>query len=255
MESFVHKIYGGLRIVRVCSDWPKWFHEYFTNPNDGSADCYRMRCGTRLYTRRNRCDLTMIAEIWAYRKYDYFGYRVNRGDIVVDIGGNIGAFATYAAAVCRASRVLVFEPFPENFSMLTRNVGENKLQTVTCVNEAVGGARGRMRFLVHATNAGMHHLVTRGESGTVIEVQCCTLADVFERFGLDVIDYLKMDCEGAEYDILNASAAPLLKRVRRISMEYHNHPCRGPGYLETLLRENGFEVRRFDHRIYARRLQ
>ena len=69
-------------------------------------------------------DFHMIDEIWGYRKYDYFGYRVQPGDIVVDIGGNIGAFATYAAAVCRASRVLVFEPFPENFAMLTRNVEE-----------------------------------------------------------------------------------------------------------------------------------
>jgi hypothetical protein len=71
-----------------------------------------------------------------------------------------------------------------------------------------------------------------------------------------MIDYPKMHCEEAEYDILITPAAPLLKRVRRISMEYHNHPSRGPGYLETLLRENGFEVRRFDgHRIYARRMQ
>jgi FkbM family methyltransferase len=255
MKRLLHKIYGGLRVVRVCRDWPKWFYECFTNTNDGSADCYRMRCGTRLHTRRNHSDFHMIDEIWGYRKYDYFGYRVRPGDIVVDIGGNIGAFATYAAAVCRASRVLVFEPFPENFSMLTRNVQDNRLQNVICVNEAVCGARGRALLLVNPKNAGAHRLVTERESGTVIEVQCCTLADVFQRFGLDVIDYLKMDCEGAEYDILNASAAPLLKRVRRISMEYHKHPSHGPGDIEMLLSKNGFEVRRFDgHRIYARRL-
>ncbi|HYW98084.1 MAG TPA: FkbM family methyltransferase [Candidatus Elarobacter sp.] len=259
MRGLVHKIYGGLRIVRVCSDWPKWFHEYFTNPNDGRLDCYRMRCGTRLHTRRNRCDFHMIDEIWGYRKYDYFGYRVQQGDIVVDIGGNIGAFATYAAAVCRASRVLVFEPFPENFAMLTRNVEENGLQMVTCVNEAVYGVRGQLPFHVHSTDSGSHSLATLAieqKSGTSIEVQCCTLADVFDRFDLDRIDYLKMDCEGAEYDILDASAAPLLRRVRRISMEYHQHQFGSPGDLETLLRDNGFEVRRFGgHRIYASRLQ
>jgi FkbM family methyltransferase len=198
----------------------------------------------------------LIDEIWGYRKYDYFGYRVHPGDIVVDIGGNIGAFATYAATVCRASQVLVFEPFPPNFAMLTRNVEENRLQNVTCVNEAVAGARGRMPFLVHPKNAGAHHLLAPGECGAMVEVQCCTLADMFERFALEVIDYLKIDCEGAEYEILNASAAPLLKRVRRISMEYHKHPSLGPNDLETLLGENGFEVRRFEgHRIYARRLQ
>jgi FkbM family methyltransferase len=255
MGNLMHKIYGGLRMVQVCTDWPEWFHEYFTGVNDGSAVCYQMRCGTRLHTRRNRGDFHMIDEIWGYRKYDYFGFRVHQDDIVVDIGGNIGIFAMYAASVCRASRVLVFEPFPQNFSMLIRNVEENRLQNVTCINEAVSGARGRMPFSVHPTNPGGHSLGTRPEFGTVIEVQCCTLGDVFDRFDLERIDYLKMDCEGAEYDILNASAAPLLKRVRRISMEYHKHPFRGPSDLETLLRENGFEVRRFHPLLYARRLQ
>jgi hypothetical protein len=65
-----------------------------------------------------------------------------------------------------------------------------------------------------------------------------------------------MDCEGAEYDILDASAAALLRRVGRISMEYHQHQLGSPGDLEILLRDNGFEVRSFGgHRIYASRLQ
>ena len=68
-------------------------------------------------------------------------------DIVVDTGGNIGAFATYAATVCRASQAPVFEPFAENFSMLTRNIEENRLQTVTCVNEAVVGPEEGCRSL------------------------------------------------------------------------------------------------------------
>src|SRR5437899_2526167 len=93
MGSLVHKIYGGLRLIQVSSDWPKWFREYFTGANDGRVSCYQMRCGTRLHTRRNRSDIHMIDEIWGFRKYDYFGYRVQPGDVVVDIGGHIGTFA------------------------------------------------------------------------------------------------------------------------------------------------------------------
>jgi hypothetical protein len=58
----------------------------------------------------------------------------------------------------------VFEPFAQNFSMLTRNVEENRLQTLTCVNEAVAGARGRMPFFVHPTGAGEHRPLTQGKS-------------------------------------------------------------------------------------------
>jgi hypothetical protein len=90
----LHKIYGGLRMIQVCRDWPKWSYECFSALNDGVADCYRMRCGIDLHTRRNRSDLHMIDEIWAYRKYDYFGYRVASGDVVVDIGANIEVFSS-----------------------------------------------------------------------------------------------------------------------------------------------------------------
>jgi hypothetical protein len=37
----LHRIYGELRIIQVCRDWPKWFNEYFGWFNDGSRDCYR----------------------------------------------------------------------------------------------------------------------------------------------------------------------------------------------------------------------
>jgi FkbM family methyltransferase len=199
----------------------------------------------------------MIDEIWGYRKYDYFGYRVHPGDIVVDVGGNIGAFATYAAVVCRASRVLVFEPFPENFALLTRNVEENRLGTVTCVNEAVCAVRGQVPFRIHSTDAGSHSLAalaTEQESGTVIEVRCCTLADVFDRFDLDRIDYLKMDCEGAEYQILE-NATSRLQQISRISMETHTTVDRKAEDLEELLRGYGFDVRLFGgSRLYATRL-
>jgi len=256
MGSLMHKIYGSLRMVQACSDWPKWFREYFSRVNDGLEECYRMRGGARLHTRRNGSDFHMIDEVWGFRKYDYFGYRVDPGDVVVDIGGNIGVFTVYAAAVRGASRVIVFEPFPENFAMLTHNVEENGLKTVTCVNEAVGKTRGRQLFNIHPTDPGSNSLVTEPGSGKVIEVQCCTFADIFERFGVDKIDYLKMDCEGAEYDIFDESANLWLKRVRRISMEYHDHPILSYKDIESLLSKNGFEVREFGgHRMYARRLQ
>src|SRR4029078_12849095 len=142
----LHRIYGGLRIIQICRDWPKWFQEYLSRPNDGSDDCYRMRCGIDLYTRHNRSDFHMIDEIWAYRKYDYFGYRVTPGDIVVDIGANIGTFSVYAAKVCGASRVFSFEPFPDNYRMLLRNIAQDGLGNMTCVNQAVAGNRGRRRM-------------------------------------------------------------------------------------------------------------
>ena len=248
----LHKIYGSLRIIQVCRDWPKWFQEYFSGLNDGLDDCYRMRCGIDLYTRHNRSDFHMIDEIWAYRKYDYFGYRVMPGDIVVDVGANIGTFSVYAK-VCGASRVISFEPFPDNYRMLRRNVEQNQLDNMTCVNQAVTGSRNRRKMGLHAIDPGSHSLVT-GSFECTVDVECCTLGDVFERFALTKIDYLKMDCEGAEYEILENSTSNL-RQIRRISMETQTTPDRTEEDVEKLLSGYGFGVRLYGgSRLYATRL-
>jgi FkbM family methyltransferase len=249
----IHKIYGGLRIIQICRDWPRWFHEYFTGLNDGSSDRYRMRCGIELYVRHNRSDFHMIDEIWAYRKYDYFGYRVSPGDIVVDIGANIGTFSLYAAKVCGAARVISFEPFLDNFRLLTKNVEQNQLPSVACVNEAVAGSRGSRTLRLSSMDAGSHSLVT-SPSGRTVEVNCCTLDDVFTRFSLPRIDYLKVDCEGAEYEILE-SATCRLQQIGRISMETHTTSTRRAEDLAMLLRRHGFAVKLWaPERLYATRL-
>ena len=248
----LHRIYGGLRIIQVCRDWPKWFNEYFGGFNDGSRDCYRMRCGINLNTRHNRSDFHMIDEIWAYQKYDHFGYRVNAGDVVVDIGANIGTFSLYAAKICGASRVLSFEPFSENYSILTDNIGQNRLRNVTCVNQAVAGNRGLRTLMLDSTDPGSNSLVV-GSLERAVEVECCTIEDIFQRFSLTKIDYLKMDCEGAEYEILE-NATPRLQQIGRISMETHTTSDRKAEDIEKLLRTHGFDVRLSGgDRLYATR--
>jgi len=195
----------------------------------------------------------MIDEIWAYRKYDYFGYRVTPGEVVVDIGANIGTFSLYAATVCGASRVISFEPFPDNYRVLSNNIQRNELRNVTCVNQAVAGNRGLRTLRLDATDSGSHSLLI-GSVERGFEVECCMLDDVFERFGLTKIDYLKMDCEGAEYEVLE-NAIPKLQRIGRISMETHDTPERKAEDLEALLCRHGFEVRLFGgSRLYATRL-
>ena len=172
--------------------------------------------------------------------------------VVVDIGANIGTFSLYAAKLCGASRVLSFEPFPGNYDVLNDNVERNRLTNVTCVNQAVAGNRGLRTLNLNSMDPGSHSLVI-GSSERSVEVECCTLEDVFQRFCLTRIDYLKIDCEGAEYEILE-NATSRLKQIGRISMETHTTLHRNPKDLEELLRRHGFVVRLFGGLLYATRL-
>ena len=102
-------------------------------------------------------------------------------------------------------------------------------------------------------DSGSHSLVM-GSFDRTVEVDCCTLADVFERFSLTKIDYLKMHCDAAEYEILE-NAASTLQQIGRISMETHTTLDRKAEDLDKLLRGHGFDVRLCGgHRLYATRL-
>jgi FkbM family methyltransferase len=198
-------------------------------------------------------DLHMIDEIWAFRKYDYFGFKVERGSAVVDIGANIGSFAIYAARACGASRVVAFEPHPENFALLTRNVSANGLTNVTCVNAAVGASRGKRHLEVDPGNSGGHRL-SANPRGQAIEVDCLSLDDVIAEHRLPTIDYLKLDCEGAEYEIVE-SCPEAVNKTQRISMEYHAVPGRAPEQMRRALELSGFSVRCHEReRLYAQRI-
>lgn len=55
-----------------------------------------------------------------------------------------------------------------------------------------------------------------------MQVRTTTLEEVIREFNLDSIDFLKMDCEGCEYGVINGLSVGTLKKIQEIRMEYHN---------------------------------
>ena len=102
-----------------------------------------------LYKSKADRDL-LKCRISLYKKF------CKEGDLVFDIGANIGTFSLYAAKVGGASRVLSFEPFPDNYRMLSNNVERNQLHVVTCVNQAVAGSRGIRTLRLDPSDSGSH---------------------------------------------------------------------------------------------------
>ncbi len=159
--------------------------------------------------------------------YGVFGrdeYRLNEAattslDIVIDVGAHIGSFAVRVAP--RARRVLCYEPMPENYELLTQNL--SPFPQAEPRRLAVAGRRGTAEIFIGKTLArnSLFHRQERHTRGS-ITVQTTTLADIFAEHGIDHCDLLKLDCEGAEYEILYGSPRDLLTRIRRICMEYHS---------------------------------
>jgi FkbM family methyltransferase len=173
---------------------------------------------------------------------------VGGGDII-DVGANVGCFTLFAASELHSRRVIAFEPDPKNFQQLAKNVALNPRHKITAVQEAVGRSRGEVTFFNDASaefTIGGTLLSDRGERRgySTIRVKSTTLADIFERFGIDRCSLLKLDCEGAEFDILETSPEEVCDRIDQIAMEVHEMPGRSMESIVARLRHLGFDSRR-----------
>ncbi len=141
---------------------------------------------------------------------------------VVDIGANIGVasllFARYPGA-----KVLAFEPLPANLQKLQGNLDLNGITNVQAIGAAVSAKRGSALFQVNpASNVGGHLDADAGNMHTTITVPTLAWEDIRSLAGDWPIFLVKMDCEGGEYDILNAIPEADLRRIPYLTMEVHD---------------------------------
>lgn len=179
---------------------------------------------------------------------DYFHNlaRLEEGSCVVDIGANIGAFTVDAARrVGPAGCVHAFEPDPEVCERLSDNVKLNGLTNVVIHNCAVGGENGEACLYRHGKSAFTSLLATVDDRSQQ-HSESFTVRVMGAREALQAcggrIDLLKVDCEGAEYDLFDALDADAVAAVKQISMEVHAVPNRTPASLEQRLEVLGYQV-------------
>lgn len=165
-------------------------------------------------------DTHMIYESWGRLDYTPPGFEIENDHHVIDIGAHIGAFTVYAAKRATKGAVYAYEPHPENFAILQENIHLNGLSNVHAYQVGVLDARKDSELYVDGSNNAGHSLYNQAE--TALTIQCVSLASVFDDNNLEFCDLLKIDCEGAEYDILFALPATYFNRIGAIAMEYHD---------------------------------
>ena len=167
----------------------------------------------------------LFQETWVRGIYSPPGYEIGPGETVIDIGANIGVFATFAATRAAGVKVFSYEPFPENIKWLLNNVNKSGLTNVQVSQQAVSGETGVRYLQVNSANWIVHSLF--GESITAdpgLPIDCVSFDDIMNKERIDYCDLLKLDCEGSEYEILQRCAPDTLSRVHRIVGEFHEGP-------------------------------
>ena len=164
----------------------------------------------------------LITEIFINREYSPPGFEIGGDDVVVDIGSHRGVFVAFAASRT-SGPVLAVEPDVVSYGFLERLVETNGLRNVTLVQAAVSSTSGEAR-LFHSSGSSRHTLVgidqrTGEELHDGAMVQTTSLNELLASY--PVVHFLKMDCEGAEYGIMDSVQDSLLGKIERLVMEVH----------------------------------
>lgn len=178
-------------------------------------------------------------------------FRIGAGDTVLDIGANVGLFSIWVSLNAPSARVFAFEAASDNFLALAENVRSNRLIGISPHHYAVSDGSSDRVTLYRGVHGGIHSIrpeyrnwpsSARGTRKTET-VRTITLARILRRFKIQSVDLLKLDCEGAEYEILFSAPRPALSRIRKIVGEYHDLTAeRHGGVLKEFLIRNGFQT-------------
>jgi FkbM family methyltransferase len=178
-----------------------------------------------------------LNEIYLDQVYDVPGVDFAGCRSVLDLGANMGIFALYVESKSPVAIVHCFEPEASNYEVLERNLAANR-------------ARARPYHLALSTACGTEHLSLEGSSaeyalgraeGRTQAVECVDWTRLHAVTGVERFDFVKMDIEGAELPILEATSDDELRRIGALSLEWH-HSQEKLRALAERLRGLGFEV-------------
>jgi len=204
------------------------------------------RCGTS-----DAIELIIVNKDTEYPKRNF---PKNEKPVIIDLGANIGAFSIYCCKVLENQNPVIFsiEPGNGNFKQLIRNIKLNYFEkNIQAFNLAISSKDGEGFLNIEKENDSFFiDLVDRNTSREG-KYQLCKI-ERFETFckknKIEIIDLLKVDIEGSEYDVFETSIGFIQNNVRSIYIEIHNiSEEKNIDYLINFLNINGFDIKEKIH--------
>ncbi len=176
---------------------------------------------------RNDCEFEVIYDD-IFVKHVYSFRSDSAAPYIVDCGGHIGLAVLYFKSRYPDARIVTFEPNPETFALLQKNIAQNNLRGVEAINMALTREGNKDAILYVGED-----FLQAWDSTDTIEPDLWVNMDQYR--GIPVrstrlssyvngkVDFVKLDIEGAEFDVLDELKAKL-PSVRALTLEYHQNP-------------------------------
>ena len=178
------------------------------------------------YFSPRKSELSPYPEIFHEKIYEKVtDFIPKNDDIIFDVGSHIGFFTINSAKKCGAGgKVFCFEPNPDTFHRLKKNIEINGLKNVNPNNLAISDKKGLIKLKIGESSEGST-IMYKGSLefySKDIEIESVTLDEFITSKNIKNIDILKIDTEGAEVLILKGAIKKTIPIVNKILIETHS---------------------------------
>ena len=189
-------------------------------------------------------DFKVINETWIENVYRIHQGQFFGSGVFVDIGANIGAVSLFVDSFNKDreddSKIKVYsvEPEPNNLYLLNKNIENNPTENITIVNNAIWYEEK----MVSISNRGGNSSILDLEEDSS-EVLAITLETLFLTYDIKEVDVMKIDIEGAEFDLIINTPAETLAKINRLVLEFDkSFDGRFGQMIEKLSKQFGIDI-------------
>jgi len=169
--------------------------------------------------------------------------KIPNDSVIIDIGAHIGAYSILASKYAKV--VYAFEPYSESYSLLTNNIEMNQIGNVKTYCKGIAKKKGKKKLYLSPNSVGAYSIYSLINQKSC-KIECITLGDFIISNKIEKVDILKLDVEGAEYEILFNLPKEILSKIKNITMECHSMELINIKYnlesMKKFLENNGFKV-------------
>ena len=189
-------------------------------------------------------DFKVINETWIENVYRIHQGQFFGGGVFVDVGANIGAVSLFVDSFNKDReddnkiKVYAVEPEPNNLYLLNQNIQNNPTENITIVSNAIWHEEA----MVSISNRGGNSSIVDTEEDSS-EVLAITLETLFSTYDIKEVDVMKIDIEGAEFDLIINTPAETLAKINRLVLEFDkSFDGRFGQMIEKLSKQFGIDI-------------
>lgn len=211
-------------IVNLIKTYSTWYEVLLGRFMGKPLKGVKLRNGLYIISGEKSLVTDLVDEIFIKEIYTPKFLRIEKGDTVVDVGANLGAFSLYAAQN-GAKNIIDVEPLPQNISLIKRNFHINKFSLPQIEGIALSDKKGFAKLYLgdlDSHNSLFDHNFLNTKFEKYIRIRTATLKDVLDKENIKHVDFLKIDCEGSEGQIVASTPIAVWKDIDKVVIEYHD---------------------------------